>query len=226
MPIMASPKVQKQSLVDQIYRLIIDRIQSGDLAPGVRLKIEDLSAEFGVSRTPVREAVSRLSQDGFVVTRHNSGPAVIKFDRRQIAEIIKTNEVLFDGVMEAHAEAGAEETATLLDELDEALRRQRAALESGESDSFYAGSIRFHLALIEHCPNRTLGLLALQTQHKINMCALYYQKNPEARRASLGEHAEIAESLRSGDFRRAATLMKSHNRKALTQFLASSAESS
>jgi len=217
----ASSTVKRESLVDQLYRLIIDRIQSGALSPGARLNIEELSAEFEVSRTPMREAISKLSQDGFVATRHNSGPAVIKFDRRQIVEIIKTNAVLFDGIMDSYTEAEPAELAALLAELDEVVRRQRAALAAGEIDSFYASSIRFHLALIEHCPNRTLGRLARQTQYKINMCALYYQKSPETRHLSLKEHEKISELLRAGDARRAAALMKSHNKLALAQFLAS-----
>jgi len=217
-----SSAVRRESLVDQLYRLIIDRIQSGALAPGARLNIEELSAEFKVSRTPVREAISKLTQDGFVVTRHNSGPAVIKFDRRQTAEIIKVNEALFDGIMESYGEAEPADLAAMLEELAQAVRNQQEALAADESDSFYAGSIRFHLVLIEHCPNRTLGQLALQTQYKINMCALYYQKSPETRRVSLKEHEEIAGLLRAGDIGRAAVRMKAHNRLALDQFLAAS----
>ena len=219
---MSPPKVKRESLVDQLYRLIIDRIQSGALAPGSRLNIEELSAEFEVSRTPVREAISKLTQDGFVVTRHNSGPAVIKFDRRQIAEIIKTNEVLFDGIIESYSESESAEMAAMLEELDEVIERQRLALAAGENDSFYAGSVRFHLVLIEHCPNRALRQLALQTQYKINMCALYYQKNADARQVSLREHEKIADLLRTGAIDRATASMKAHNKLALRQFLAAS----
>ena len=72
----------KISKVDAIYGLILDKIQSRELLPGDRLNIEDLARDFGVSRTPVRETVNRLIQEGFVEQKHNVGPSVDVYKRQ------------------------------------------------------------------------------------------------------------------------------------------------
>ena len=53
-------KVKRTSLVDQIYDLILQKIQNRELVPGDRLNIEELAKTFSVSRTPVRETINRL----------------------------------------------------------------------------------------------------------------------------------------------------------------------
>ena len=57
---MMSEKVVRRSLVDQVHLFLVQRIQNRSLQPGERLNIEELAREFDVSRTPVREAISRL----------------------------------------------------------------------------------------------------------------------------------------------------------------------
>ena len=70
-------KVVRTSLVDQVYSLILEKIQNRELLPGDRLNIEELARDFGVSRTPVRETINRLTQEGFIEQKHNVGPSII-----------------------------------------------------------------------------------------------------------------------------------------------------
>ncbi len=219
---MPTAPLKRESLVEQLHTRLVDRIQSGELLPGTRLKIEELAVEFGVSRTPVREAISKLTQDGFVVQRHNSGPRVAAFNRRDVAEIIRTNEVLFDGVMDCLRQLTGRELDLLAVRLAAVTREQEAALRIGDSGQFHAHSVEFHLVLIEFCPNRTLGELARQTQYKINLCALYYQSQGRTREAGLTDHRAILAALEARDVDRAARLMRAHNREALERFLAES----
>ena len=93
-------KVVRSSLVDQVHSFIIKRIQRREILPGDRLNIEELAKEFGVSRTPVREAISRLTQEGFVVQNHNAGPCVADFGKEQGLDIIIANAKLFDCVFQ------------------------------------------------------------------------------------------------------------------------------
>lgn len=216
--------LKRESLVDQLHARLVDLIQNGRLAPGGRLKIEELAAEFGVSRTPVREAISKLTQEGFVVQRHNSGPRVADFDRWQIAEIIETNRVLFDGVMDCLRRLADETRDELAGRLTSTLDEQETALKTGHVGRFHTCSVAFHRLLIEFCPNRILRELALQSQYKLNLCALFHQSQTLAREASLTEHREILAALRERDFDRAARLMQVHNRQALAHYLARASE--
>ena len=72
------PPVRSRSLTDEVVQALGDRVRDGRLAPGAKLPREaDLMAEFGVSRTVVREAISRLQAAGMVETRHGIGSFVV-----------------------------------------------------------------------------------------------------------------------------------------------------
>ena len=92
---MMSEKVVRRSLVDQVHLFLVQRIQNRSLQPGERLNIEELAREFDVSRTPVREAISRLMQEGLVVQNHNAGPCVASFTKEQELDVIRANMELF-----------------------------------------------------------------------------------------------------------------------------------
>ena len=205
-------EIQKNSLVNQVYLLMIKRIQNGTIAQGERLKIEELASDFSVSRTPVREAINRLAQAGFVEQSHNSGPRVSRFNNRQKLDILKTNAVLFGGVIDSYRDyAGFE---GLLKELEKILKEQKEAHLNEEINTFYEKSILFHIVLIESCPNETMKNFALQTQYQINMCALYYQKEAAFRERSVSEHAEILQALKTRNFDEAILLMNRHIKSA------------
>lgn len=206
-------EIQKNSLVNQVYLLIIKRIQNGTIAQGERLKIEELASDFSVSRTPVREAINRLTQAGFVEQSHNAGPRVVHFNDGQKLDILKTNAVLFGGVIDSYRDyAGFE---GLLEELENILQEQREAHLNEEINTFYEKSIAFHIVLIESCPNETMKNFALQTQYQINMCALYYQKERTFRERSVLEHAEILQALKARNFDEAAKRMNQHIKSAV-----------
>ena len=80
-------KVVRTSLVDQVYSLILEKIQNRELLPGDRLNIEELARDFGVSRTPVRETINRLTQEGFIEQKHNVGPSIIQLSDEQPCSI-------------------------------------------------------------------------------------------------------------------------------------------
>ena len=127
-------EIQKNSLVNQVYSLIIKRIQNGTIAQGERLKIEELASDFSVSRTPVREAINRLTQAGFVEQSHNSGPRVVNFNDRQKLDILKTNAVLFGGVIDSYKDYA--ELEGLLEELEKILQEQKEAHLNEEINTF------------------------------------------------------------------------------------------
>ena len=72
----ASRRIEVQSVVDQVYMAVRERILAGDLPPGGRLRQEELAAELGVSRTPLREALRRLASEGLVDFHANRGATV------------------------------------------------------------------------------------------------------------------------------------------------------
>ena len=154
-------KVIRRSLVDQVHLFLIQRIQNRSLQPGERLNIEELAREFEVSRTPVREAISRLMQEGFVVQNHNAGPCVASFTKEQELDIIKANMALFQCVFEFLADTA--ELNGLVQDLENHIRHQQQA---DDLEAFHTASVQFHTAIIERCCNQAISQFAMQTQHQ------------------------------------------------------------
>lgn len=213
---MRSEKVVRRSLVDQVHLFLVQRIQNRSLQPGERLNIEELAREFDVSRTPVREAISRLMQEGLVVQNHNAGPCVASFTKEQELDVIRANMELFRCVFAFLPET--EDPDGLIRELEDHIQDQRQAFAQDDSDAFHASSVRFHTALIERCCNQTICQFAMQTQRQMNMFALYFQVEDNYREKSIEDHQEILDRIQRGAWEEAAALMKQHNAFALEYF--------
>jgi DNA-binding GntR family transcriptional regulator len=78
------PPLENASLVERIVSVLRDRIAEGQIEPGATLPIDVLAREFGVSRTPVREAISALEAQGLVVRRTNYPPTVFTPSRFEV----------------------------------------------------------------------------------------------------------------------------------------------
>jgi DNA-binding GntR family transcriptional regulator len=89
-----STRFLKVSLVDRVVETLHDRIAQGSIVPGETLRIESLAREFGVSRTPVREAISKLEAQGIVVRRTGYAATVFAPLRKEVLEYYEMRMVL------------------------------------------------------------------------------------------------------------------------------------
>ena len=81
-------RVDRSLLRDQAYRILRDAIVSGELAPGAVIRDTDLAERVGLSRTPVREALSRLTDDGLVETKPHSWTRVTPLLLREVRDAV------------------------------------------------------------------------------------------------------------------------------------------
>lgn len=113
------PKAEPVDLAlasQRVTERIRDLILSGELAPGSRIRQEELAARFGTSRIPVREALRKLESDGLVLLVPNSSAWVAKLDLKECIEVYKIRERLEPlALSEAVARMSDEEIATLED---------------------------------------------------------------------------------------------------------------
>lgn len=212
-----SEKAFRSSLVDQVYSFIIKRIQSRQFLPGERLNIEDLAKEFGVSRTPIREAISRLTQEGFVVQNFNSGPCVVDLSSEQGLDIIIANKKLFNCVFQLMP--GPEKIQALVKKLEDIVNKQEQTLYDKNGSAFQFASVQFHTTIINCCVNETLRQITLQTEYRMNMLSLYYQDMEVYRKNSIVDHKNILQAIRHMDWAQATKLMEAHNDMALQFFM-------
>lgn len=193
------------SLAGQVYEALLELIVHGELAPGARIVERNLARRLGVSRTPVREALRRLQQDGLVVENTASQyarPMVATLSERDARE-------LYDIVARLEALAGRR-AAELPDDartrVVDAMRRANDAYRRAGDDpetvleELVALDLRFHAAYVEAAAGPRL--LSMRQAVKPQL-ARYAHKVPrdigaEVRR-SVREHDQIVDAVAAGD---------------------------
>ena len=145
-------------------------IRSGELQPGDRLNINELAERFGVSRTPVRETINRLIQEGYAEQQHNVGPRITLLDIDEELDLINANEKLFLLVIDSYKDLDSLDDLT--SELAEILKEQEAGNKENNADNFHKASVGFHLLMIDACTNSVIREFARTTQNKINMVSI------------------------------------------------------
>lgn len=202
-------KTEKGSAVDQVYSYIFHKIQVRELLPGSRINIEKLSRELGVSRTPIREALSRLIQDGYAEQKYNAGVRVVNFTPDVVFEALEANTKLFNIVFDGFIERGI--PAEMLEELEEIIENQKKAIQENDLEQFHIFSLLFHNCIIDHCSNSVIRAYTGTTQRQINLSATVYLAEIEHRQRCFDEHVEILMLLKAGDAKQAKVSMERHN---------------
>ncbi|GAB1475485.1 GntR family transcriptional regulator [Bacillota bacterium] len=208
--------VVKNSLADQAYELIIEKIQNRELLPGDRINIEELAKEFEVSRTPLREAISRLAQNGFLESKHNVGPSVATYDAKKATDLIEANTILIEGAMRVIFKEGISEE--WIYKLQQVVDNQKNAYKKGDVRAFFKNSIYFHEVLIMGCPNLKLRQLTLETQTQLAVWVYRYQETSEAKNLSIDDHQGMVNYLKENEQNRFFDLLKTHNERPLEYF--------
>ena len=109
--------VKPDTLRDQAYKLIRNQIVTRELPLGSHLSVADLSRDLGISNSPIREAISKLENEGLVVSHPNSGFHVVTFDDKLVQELNETLIAFMSGCYELCCISGREvELAELLKE--------------------------------------------------------------------------------------------------------------
>jgi DNA-binding GntR family transcriptional regulator len=187
--------VKKTAYHLQVYALIREDILSGRLALGQRINEYSLAKEFGVSRSPVREAVRMLERDGLLVSTTN-GTMVNPLEDRAICEIYQAQQVL-----EAFAARDCAENMTEkeLAELERCVQQCKQAHAQNDMQQVVALNTKFHKTLVSYCQNR---LLCTMIDRQMDLAFLArrkefttYHKQDEY----LSEHSEILRAIQAKD---------------------------
>ncbi len=176
-----------------------DRILTGRLQPGDRLDLDQLTAEFGISRTPVREALLQLSYEGLVDITPRSGMTVVGITPEDAVDSFAILAALAGKAAEmATARITPAELAQLR-ELADAIHR---------SDDVVGANRRFHRALNHSA--RSPRLLTHLRQAVRVVPGNYFELFPEQEQRSRREHAALLDALASGDGQAARSLAEDH----------------
>jgi DNA-binding GntR family transcriptional regulator len=190
-------------LNDAAYDRLRDWILDGTLAPGEALRDEALAEALGMSRTPIRDALHRLEEEGLVVTnaaRRTYVSEVTIKQAREIYPIIGALEALAIRLAMPHIDA------TALEAMRDANRELAAALTAGDAAAATAADEAIHRAFVAHCGNDELiGMLA-NLHAKIRRIERAFWGSAD-RTPSLADHDAIIAALEAHDARHAERML-------------------
>jgi DNA-binding GntR family transcriptional regulator len=200
-PRLSRPAPLREGVYEALLELIITRA----LRPGQHLVESDLATRLGISRQPVREALQRLSTEGWVDLRPAHGAFVHTPTEEEADQLLAVRSLL-----ETESARLAAENATRqdLDKLREIHERGVRAVDADDVEAVVAANAEFHAAVVEMSGNQVLAELAAQVDRRVRW---YYapvarQRGPEA----WAEHAALIGAFATHDGERAAQIMREH----------------
>lgn len=203
-----------RDLGQEAYARIREAIRAGALAPGERLTETDLAARFGVSRTPVRQAIARLEAEGLVTHEPRRGLAVTRPDHQQVVELYVMREVLEGAAARLAAQHASE---TEIAAMAEIVEQEPACF--GDGEALAQVNQRLHGLLYLAAHNRYLLRSLEQLAATMSLLPTLLTRGGRAEQAH-AEHRAILEAIirRDGDAAEAAA--RAHARAAQKHRLA------
>ena len=204
-------------MVDAAYRAIRQKILDNAWAPGYQALEQSLALEFGMSRTPVREACIRLANEGLVEVVPRHGIRVLPVstsDMREIYQILTSLESTA-----AELVANTRPSAAELAPLEKASRDMAKALKRDDLDAWAEADEGFHRQLMQMCGNVKLAVIVFNywdRAHRARMVTLRLRPKPVN---STREHLAIVQAIRRGDAAAAGALFRAHRERASKELI-------
>jgi DNA-binding GntR family transcriptional regulator len=207
----------RTSLVDAVYAAVRQRILDNVWPPGHRVLEQELAQDLGVSRTPLREAMVRLRNEGMIEIVPRHGVRVLPLSATDMKEIYETLTALES--MAAELAARRRPSAAEVKPLEDASRDMARALRANDLEAWARADEQFHRSLIELCGNRLLKQTVLNfwdRAHRARMFTLRLRPKPVH---STEEHRELVERIRGGDAAGAFNLTREHRERGSRELL-------
>ncbi|MFZ7126303.1 MAG: GntR family transcriptional regulator [Desulfobacterales bacterium] len=201
-------QIENGNLRDQIYQIIHDMIITRAILPGEKILEEELAKSIGVSRTPIRECLCRLENEGIVEIIPRRGAFLSKYSKKKVADIFDMREML-EGLV-ARLAAGSQHsefTSQIRSVLDRVFRL--ADRDAGLTE-FTKADIEFHQLLLNECNNEMLknAMAVINTHLKIIRARTV--TIPGRARRTVEEHYGILEAVKQKDPQTAEDRMRKH----------------
>lgn len=195
-----------RTLREWVLNQLTERILDGTMPPGFRMVESALSAELGVSRSPLREALRQLEQEGLVTTLPNTSTIVAPVRRSDIEEIYEIRLGL-EPFMAGYA--AANRTSELMD-ICHRLNLEMSHLENGVGFAKADFAMHHHLWSMANRPRITSFLQSLSRQAQRQLALTAHRMSASGRQQSFEEHQRLLDAISSGDSPAATESMRDH----------------
>ena len=197
----------KEKRSDQLREAIEEEIAVGRFAPGSRIDERALGERFGVSKTPIREALIQLASSGLVEVRRRKGATVSVLEPRRLFE-------MFDVMSELEATCARRAARRMSKEhesaLVQALDACRSAAAAGDPDTYFRVNEDFHRAIYAASQNEFLAEQALVLHRRLRPYRRLQLRVRDRMANSLAEHEAIVTAMVAGDAELAAERIRGH----------------
>lgn len=202
-----APLAKAASLRETVTQILRAAIISGEMAPGEVYSAPALGARFGVSATPVREAMVDLSREGLVETVPNKGFRVTAVSDSDLDDIAALRMLIEPPTVREVTPRIPAEAIPALRALAQAIVDQAAA---GDLVTYTEADRRFHLAILEYSHNQRLVSLVSDLRSHTRLYGLSGMVDRGTLTASAAEHLELVDLIGARDAQGAGSLMRRH----------------
>jgi DNA-binding GntR family transcriptional regulator len=195
------------TLVDRVVDEVYDRIARGELRAGQRITEDHLAAEFGVSRTPVREAVKRLAELGVMVIYPRARLEVASADAEMLQQITRLREDLECLALQYAMPFVGDHDIKHLEKLANQCHR---LAQSGDRIGTFRADSEFHFAIANLSGNAYLVEALHRLNAKVQLCRATRCLSKKKILSNVRFHQQIIDAMRDRNGEQAITLMRQH----------------
>lgn len=207
--------IQRQSLSEQVYAYIKRQILSGELQGGQKIPEETIAQQFGVSRTPIREALRRLHEYGLVYLKPRSYAVVVELDPQEAEHVARVRAQLEILAVRQLAENG---TPGDFDALEQLAGECQDALNAGDVATTFEKDSQFHIEIARRTGNRHLLELFEKIDAKMQLLRLVLHLPLKDLNRFIAHHRPLLSHIRNREAEAAETLMQTHILEQLEYF--------
>ena len=194
-------------LRDVVFNTLREAILKGDLKPGERLMELQLASKLGVSRTPIREAIRMLEQEGLAVTTPRKGAEVAKMTLKDMEDVLEIRDALDELAVRIACQKISDEQLKQLEDMKELFEK---STQTGNVKKIAEADVTFHDVIYEATGNPKLVTLLNNLREQVYRYRVEYIKDPKNYPTLIAEHEAILESLKNRDVKDAVEAMHVH----------------
>jgi len=218
-----------QALNDIAYRLITKKLTASELVAGQKISEQQIASECGISRTPVREAIRRLTEEGILYQIPSSGTYVARMDRRQLIDSYEVRMALECFATEHAVKNLTKETRQELRRLCEEMHsvivklrsKKQKVLDGSPLVAFLSADLSFHLLLLKAAGNH-MAIKIVNNAYQRNQFFGHHSHRRDLLHLAWvwRHHAKIERAIRRGDAEGAQRWLRTHITRSMNDALA------
>lgn len=208
-PTLAGPPILERapSLKDAAYRQIKELLLAGKLERDHLYSAQHFAEMLGVSRTPVREALLQLTNEGMLICLDVRGFKIKEYTEKEVRDVFETRALIEKHVMGLVADDFPVED---LRRLEQGLKTMAACARKGDAAGFLEADKEFHMIPVRRCGNQHLLAIMENIRNHISILSLQALGQPGRFDEVLREHSAILDALRRHDRKKAIQAIDHH----------------